>query len=157
MLVQKKEANRQSMILLQSSGPSAQLLAALQEVGRLTQLLEEARQERQQQVRTHPHREGVTWGWGAGLGHGTAPGLVVVSPGWGNWLQSGSDPSIAPSVPIPRRVPQPGEVVLPWISTSAFWVPGKGSHNWATLRWELPHWASTPQPAGLPSPRQELP
>ncbi|XP_063192620.1 shootin-1-like isoform X1 [Chroicocephalus ridibundus] len=51
MLVQKKEANRQSMILLQSSGPSAQLLAALQEVGRLTQLLEEARQERQQQVK----------------------------------------------------------------------------------------------------------
>ncbi|KAM6360983.1 shootin-1-like [Alca torda] len=51
MLVQKKEANRQSTILLQNSGPSAQLLAALQEVGRLTQLLEEARQERQQQVK----------------------------------------------------------------------------------------------------------
>ncbi|KAM6401828.1 LOW QUALITY PROTEIN: shootin-1-like [Pluvialis apricaria] len=51
MLVQKKEANRQSTILLQSVGPSAQLLAALQEVGRLTRELEEARQEQQQQVK----------------------------------------------------------------------------------------------------------
>ncbi|XP_009882397.1 PREDICTED: shootin-1-like [Charadrius vociferus] len=50
MLVQKKEANRQSTILLQSVGPSAQLLAALQEVGRLTRELEEARQEQQQRV-----------------------------------------------------------------------------------------------------------
>ncbi|KAM6073228.1 shootin-1-like [Theristicus caerulescens] len=51
MLVQKKEANRQSAILLQSAGPSAQLLAALQEVGRLTRALEEARQEQQQRVK----------------------------------------------------------------------------------------------------------
>uniref|UniRef100_A0A8B9LZV5 Shootin-1 n=1 Tax=Accipiter nisus TaxID=211598 RepID=A0A8B9LZV5_9AVES len=51
MLVQKKEANRQSMILLQNSEPSAQLLAALQEVGRLTRALEEARQEQQQRVK----------------------------------------------------------------------------------------------------------
>ncbi|XP_074004199.1 shootin-1-like isoform X2 [Numenius arquata] len=51
MLVQKKEANRQSTILLQSSGPSAQLMAALQEVGRLTRVLEESRQEQQQQVK----------------------------------------------------------------------------------------------------------
>ncbi|KAM6135704.1 shootin-1-like [Phoenicopterus ruber ruber] len=51
MLVQKKEANRQSTILLQSAGPSAQLLAALQEVGRLTRALEEARQEQQQRVK----------------------------------------------------------------------------------------------------------
>ncbi|XP_069653753.1 shootin-1-like isoform X2 [Haliaeetus albicilla] len=51
MLVQKKEANRQSMILLQSSEPSAQLLAALQEVGRLTRALDEARQEQQQRVK----------------------------------------------------------------------------------------------------------
>ncbi|XP_075609059.1 shootin-1-like isoform X1 [Balearica regulorum gibbericeps] len=51
MLVQKKEANRQSSILLQSAGPSAQLLAALQEVGRLTRALEEARQEQQQRVK----------------------------------------------------------------------------------------------------------
>ncbi|XP_042663519.1 shootin-1-like [Tyto alba] len=51
MLVQKKEANRQSTILLQSAGPSAQLLAALQEVGRLTRALEEARQHQQQRVK----------------------------------------------------------------------------------------------------------
>ncbi|XP_075004418.1 shootin-1-like [Calonectris borealis] len=51
MLVQKKEANRQSTILLQSGGPSAQLLAAMQEVGRLTRTLEEARQEQQQRVK----------------------------------------------------------------------------------------------------------
>ncbi|XP_014822237.1 PREDICTED: shootin-1-like [Calidris pugnax] len=51
MLVQKKEANRQSTILLQSSGPNAQLMAALQEVGRLTRLLEESRQEQQQKVK----------------------------------------------------------------------------------------------------------
>ncbi|KAM6269874.1 shootin-1-like [Porphyrio hochstetteri] len=51
MLVQKKEANRQSTILLQSVGPSAQLLAALQEVGHLTRALEEARQEQQQRVK----------------------------------------------------------------------------------------------------------
>ncbi|KAM9663270.1 shootin-1-like isoform 4-T4 [Morphnus guianensis] len=51
MLVQKKEANRQSMILLQNSEPSTQLLAALQEVGRLTRALEEARQEQQQRVK----------------------------------------------------------------------------------------------------------
>ncbi|XP_075565998.1 shootin-1-like [Pelecanus crispus] len=50
MLVQKKEANRQSTILLQSAGPSAQLLAAMQEVGRLTRALEEARQEQQQRL-----------------------------------------------------------------------------------------------------------
>ncbi|KAM6266491.1 shootin-1-like isoform 2-T2 [Spheniscus humboldti] len=51
MLVQKKEANRQSTILLQSAEPSAQLLAALQEVGCLTRALEEARQEHQQRVK----------------------------------------------------------------------------------------------------------
>ncbi|XP_068005797.1 shootin-1-like isoform X2 [Melanerpes formicivorus] len=51
MLVQKQEANRQSTILLQSAGPSAQLLAALQEVGRLSQALQKARQEQQQQVK----------------------------------------------------------------------------------------------------------
>ncbi|XP_072718420.1 shootin-1-like [Ciconia boyciana] len=51
MLVQKKEANRQSTILLQGAGPSAQLLAALQEVGRLSRALEEARQEQQQRVK----------------------------------------------------------------------------------------------------------
>lgn len=67
MLVQKKEANRQSMILLQSSEPSAQLLAALQEVGRLTRALEEARQEQQQRVRSRPQGWVTRWGeqgWG---------------------------------------------------------------------------------------------
>ncbi|XP_064007868.1 shootin-1-like isoform X2 [Pogoniulus pusillus] len=51
MLVQKKEANRQSSILLRSTGPSAQLLAALQELGHLSQELEKAKQEQQQQVK----------------------------------------------------------------------------------------------------------
>ncbi|XP_040411921.1 shootin-1-like [Cygnus olor] len=51
MLVAKKEASRQSSILLQSAGPSAQLLRALQEVGSLTRALEEARQQHQQQVK----------------------------------------------------------------------------------------------------------
>ncbi|XP_032042837.1 shootin-1-like [Aythya fuligula] len=51
MLVAKKEASRQSSILLQSAGPSAQLLRALQEVGNLTRALEEARQQHQQQVK----------------------------------------------------------------------------------------------------------
>ncbi|XP_055578946.1 shootin-1-like isoform X2 [Falco cherrug] len=51
MLVQKKEANRQSTILLQSAEPSTQLLVALQEVARLTRALEEGRQEQQQRVK----------------------------------------------------------------------------------------------------------
>uniref|UniRef100_A0A672UIF9 Shootin-1-like n=2 Tax=Strigops habroptila TaxID=2489341 RepID=A0A672UIF9_STRHB len=50
MLVQKKEASRQSTILLQGAGPSAQLLAALQDVARLTRALEEAKQEQHQRV-----------------------------------------------------------------------------------------------------------
>lgn len=56
MLVQKKEANRQSSILLRSTEPSAQLLAALQELGHLSQELEKAKQEQQQQVRNYPKR-----------------------------------------------------------------------------------------------------
>lgn len=51
MLVEKKEASRQSSILLQSAAPSAQLLRALQEVGSLSRALEEAREQHQQQVR----------------------------------------------------------------------------------------------------------
>uniref|UniRef100_A0A8C3CU00 Shootin-1 n=1 Tax=Cairina moschata TaxID=8855 RepID=A0A8C3CU00_CAIMO len=51
MLVAKKEASRQSSILLQSAAPGAQLLRALQEVGSLSRALEEARQQHQQQVR----------------------------------------------------------------------------------------------------------
>uniref|UniRef100_A0A8C3CMT4 Shootin-1 n=1 Tax=Cairina moschata TaxID=8855 RepID=A0A8C3CMT4_CAIMO len=51
MLVAKKEASRQSSILLQSAAPGAQLLRALQEVGSLSRALEEARQQHQQQVK----------------------------------------------------------------------------------------------------------
>ncbi|XP_061207960.1 shootin-1-like [Neopsephotus bourkii] len=50
MLVQEKEARRQSSILLQGKGPSAQLLVALQELGRLSRELEEARREQRQRV-----------------------------------------------------------------------------------------------------------
>ncbi|XP_074848185.1 shootin-1-like [Carettochelys insculpta] len=51
MLVKQKEANRQSMILLQSVGPNAQLLQALDEVASLTRQLEEAEQEHLHQVK----------------------------------------------------------------------------------------------------------
>ncbi|XP_050177149.1 shootin-1-like [Myiozetetes cayanensis] len=49
MLVQQKEANRQSSILLRD-GPDARLVAALQELGRLSRELEETRQEQRQRV-----------------------------------------------------------------------------------------------------------
>ncbi|XP_027765872.1 shootin-1-like [Empidonax traillii] len=49
MLVQQKEANRQSSILLRD-GPDARLGAALQELGRLSRELEETRQEQRQRV-----------------------------------------------------------------------------------------------------------
>nr|XP_025042340.1 shootin-1-like [Pelodiscus sinensis] len=50
MLVKQKEANRQSMILLQNAAPSAQLLQALDEVASLTRTLEEAKQEHLEKV-----------------------------------------------------------------------------------------------------------
>uniref|UniRef100_A0A8D0L9W1 Shootin-1 n=1 Tax=Sphenodon punctatus TaxID=8508 RepID=A0A8D0L9W1_SPHPU len=50
MLVEQKEAKRQSMILKQSVGPDAQLLQALSEVAELTKALEEAKQEHQTKV-----------------------------------------------------------------------------------------------------------
>lgn len=50
MLVKQKEANRQSRILIQSTGPDAQLLQALEDVARMTRALEEARQEHQDKV-----------------------------------------------------------------------------------------------------------
>ncbi|KAM9027463.1 shootin-1-like isoform 2-T2 [Ara ararauna] len=50
MLLQQEEARRQSSILLQGEGPSAQLLAALSDVALLTRALEEARQEQRQRV-----------------------------------------------------------------------------------------------------------
>ncbi|XP_034628478.1 shootin-1-like [Trachemys scripta elegans] len=51
MLVKQKEANRQSMILLQNVGPNAQLLQALDEVASLTGALEEAKREHQEKVK----------------------------------------------------------------------------------------------------------
>ncbi|KAM9580441.1 shootin-1-like isoform 2-T2 [Guaruba guarouba] len=50
MLLQQEEARRQSSILLQGEGPSAQLLAALSDVALLTRALEEARREQRQRV-----------------------------------------------------------------------------------------------------------
>ncbi|XP_027525942.1 shootin-1-like [Corapipo altera] len=49
MLVQQKEANRQSSILLRD-GPEARVGAALQELGRLSRELEETRREQRQRV-----------------------------------------------------------------------------------------------------------
>lgn len=50
MLVKQKEANRQSMILLQQADPSLQLLKALEDVANLTKTLEQERLQHQQKV-----------------------------------------------------------------------------------------------------------
>lgn len=50
MLVKQKEANRQSMILLQQTDPSLQLLKALEDVANLTKTLEQERLQHQQKV-----------------------------------------------------------------------------------------------------------
>ncbi|XP_068922474.1 shootin-1-like [Petaurus breviceps papuanus] len=50
MLVEKKEAHRQSTILLQNHAPSGQLTAALQEVAALSRALEEAKCRHREQV-----------------------------------------------------------------------------------------------------------
>lgn len=50
MLVKQKEANRQSMLLLQSAEPSIQLLKALEDVAAITKTLEEERLQHQQKV-----------------------------------------------------------------------------------------------------------
>ncbi|KAK5896584.1 hypothetical protein CesoFtcFv8_009727 [Champsocephalus esox] len=50
MLVKQKEANRQSMLLLQSSEPSIQLLKALEDVAAVSKTLEEERLQHQQKV-----------------------------------------------------------------------------------------------------------
>lgn len=52
MLVKQKEANRQSMILLQSAEPSVQLLKALEDVAAITKTLEQERLQHRQKVRT---------------------------------------------------------------------------------------------------------
>ncbi|CAI5784967.1 Shootin-1 [Podarcis lilfordi] len=51
MLVKQKEANRQSMILMQNIGPETQLLQAMEEVAKMTRELEEAQQEHQAKVK----------------------------------------------------------------------------------------------------------
>lgn len=51
MLVKQKEANRQSMILLQNADPSLQLLKALEDVSAITKTLEEERLQHQQKVK----------------------------------------------------------------------------------------------------------
>lgn len=51
MLVRQKEANRQSMLLLQSSEPSVQLLKALEDVATITKTLEEERLQHRQEVK----------------------------------------------------------------------------------------------------------
>lgn len=50
MLVKQKEANRQSMLLLQNAEPSVQLLKALEDVAAITKTLEEERLQHQQKV-----------------------------------------------------------------------------------------------------------
>uniref|UniRef100_A0A3Q1G9G8 Shootin-1 n=1 Tax=Acanthochromis polyacanthus TaxID=80966 RepID=A0A3Q1G9G8_9TELE len=52
MLVKQKEANRQSMLLLQSAEPSVQLLKALEDVAAVTKTLEEERLQHQQKVQS---------------------------------------------------------------------------------------------------------
>ncbi|KAG7219538.1 hypothetical protein INR49_010763 [Caranx melampygus] len=52
MLVKQKEANRQSMLLLQSTEPSVQLLKALEDVATVTKTLEDERLQHQQQVQS---------------------------------------------------------------------------------------------------------
>ncbi|KAI1899067.1 hypothetical protein AGOR_G00078870 [Albula goreensis] len=50
MLVKQKEANRQSMILLQNADPSLQLLKALEDVANITKTLEQERLQHQQKA-----------------------------------------------------------------------------------------------------------
>ncbi|KAJ8394046.1 hypothetical protein AAFF_G00053900 [Aldrovandia affinis] len=52
MLVKQKEANRQSMILLQNADPSLQLLKALEDVANITKTLEQERLQHQQKVKS---------------------------------------------------------------------------------------------------------
>lgn len=61
MLVKQKEANRQSVILLQNAEPSVQLLKALEDVATITKTLEEERLQHQQKVENHEVVEGHVW------------------------------------------------------------------------------------------------
>ncbi|KAM3832152.1 shootin-1-like isoform 2-T2 [Vipera latastei] len=51
MLLKQKEANRQSLILMQNVGAEAQLLQALEQVGQMTRQLEEAKMEHEAKVK----------------------------------------------------------------------------------------------------------
>jgi len=53
MVVKQKEANRQSMILLQQVDPSIQLLKALEDLANATKTLEEERIQHQDKVGNH--------------------------------------------------------------------------------------------------------
>ncbi|CAG5993548.1 unnamed protein product [Menidia menidia] len=57
MLVKQKEANRQSMLLLQSAEPSVQLLKALEDLAAASKTLEEERLQHQQEVQPHCYYE----------------------------------------------------------------------------------------------------
>ncbi|MBN3324369.1 SHOT1 protein, partial [Atractosteus spatula] len=52
MLVEQKKLKRQSQLLLQSASPSEQLCRALEDVSRLTQILETERLQHQQEMKT---------------------------------------------------------------------------------------------------------
>lgn len=62
MLVKQKEANRQSMILLQNAEPSVQLLKALEDVSTITKTLEEERLQHQQKVKGSRNFSSLTAG-----------------------------------------------------------------------------------------------
>lgn len=68
MLVKQKEANRQSMILLQSAEPSVQLLKALEDVAIATKTLEEERLQHQQKVRNTRKNWSLSTGSGCSQG-----------------------------------------------------------------------------------------
>lgn len=62
MLVKQKEANRQSMILLQNAEPSVQLLKALEDVSTISKTLEEERLQHQQKVKENSTFSSLTAG-----------------------------------------------------------------------------------------------
>lgn len=70
MLMKQKEANRQSMILLQNAEPSIQLLKALEDVAVITKTLEEERLQHQQKVRQSGESASVATGSDQSAGSG---------------------------------------------------------------------------------------
>lgn len=77
MLVKQKEANRQSMLLLQSAEPSIQLLKALEDVTAITKTLEEERLQHQQKVKPENSRSSLYCQEG-GVRPGRADGRSVI-------------------------------------------------------------------------------